>query len=98
MLRPPAHPFEAILLYDRNQLKTHYILCFRLSIGDDTIIKQTLLYDNIAEKGCAGGLNYIPGKTSCFIYFVQRIQLFEEISLNSDKHYSLELSKLRCYH
>ena len=30
LLRPPAHPFEAILLYDRNQLKRHVILCFRL--------------------------------------------------------------------
>ncbi len=29
-LRPPAHPFEAILLYDRNQLKLHVILSFRL--------------------------------------------------------------------
>ncbi len=29
-LRPPAAPFEAILLYDRNQLKRHLIICFRL--------------------------------------------------------------------
>ena len=29
-LRPPAHPFEAILLYGRNRFKRHVILCFRL--------------------------------------------------------------------
>ncbi len=29
-LDPPSHPFEAILLYDRNKLKGHVILCFRL--------------------------------------------------------------------
>ncbi len=29
-LRPPTPPIEAILLYERNQLKRHVILCFRL--------------------------------------------------------------------
>ena len=45
-LRPPTPPFEAILLYGRNRLKRKNNVCFN----------QFQIYDNIAEKGCAGGL------------------------------------------
>ncbi len=65
ILRPPTHPFEAILLYDRNQLIRHVILCFRLPYpymyGVGRLQQRTTcvfqMYDNIAERGHAGGLN-----------------------------------------
>ncbi len=77
-LRPPAHNFEAILLYDRNQLKRHVALCFRLPFLSIWMcsnqwqaglmwylpqknLNQFQTYDNIAEKGCAGGLNSSSG-------------------------------------
>ena len=54
-LRPPTPPFVAILLYNRNEVKRHVILCFRIPC----VFNQFQSYDNIAEKGCAGGLKQL---------------------------------------
>ena len=58
-LRPPAHPFEAILLYDWNQLiiAFHFMYAVgRLQQRTTCVFNQFQIYDHIAEKGCAGGL------------------------------------------
>ena len=52
-LRPPAHPSEAILLYDRNQLKFYVILSFRLPKPYEGVdAKHTINFKRPnAEKG-----------------------------------------------
>ena len=61
-LRPPAHPFEAFLLYDRNQLKRCVIGGLKQRIT--CVFKQFRIYDNIAEKG--GGVGGL--KDTCYIW------------------------------